>query len=236
VGALAKILVGTGIAGGAGVALWLSLRSASAANDSQSLDGALNMAKHVLNGGSWVETSPDELASGAGATLEEYSLASAMQSEDPSAAGSVAVGFVVVNHCNSLKKGIAAVLTTDMRAGVANPGNGHFGSEKTGGRYCSTAKPPKPSMLASAKAILAGDIEDPTGGALFWDGPAAQDAAHERDPVNYTEDWPARKAKLEGRGWTMVVLPGIPERQTVFWRLGPAKGRAVAAQSGAGHF
>lgn len=214
--------IGVGSAGvlGASYWMWRKSRPVGADGSSDPGGGEVTTGLHVLNEEKWVDADPQGLADASGYSLDEYALASAAQSEDASAAGSVGIMWTVVNHCNAARTGIGKLLTTQMRKGVRGSGDGHFGSEATTGRYCSTASPPTAKMLEQARDILSDSptIGDPTGGATFWDGPHTQDVMHAKDPVKYTEDWATRKARLVAKGLEPVVIPGVPAMQTTFWR------------------
>ena len=219
-------IVGVASGGVLGVSYWALRKSRPAGTDGPDDPGGgeVTTGLHELNDEKWVDADPQGLADASGYSLDEYALASAAQSEDPSAAGSVGIMWTVVNHCNALKTGIGKLLTTQMRKGVRGSGDGHFGAEATGGRYCSTAKPPTATMLEQARDILSDSptIGDPTGGATFWDGPHTQNVMHAKDPVKYTQDWPTRKARLMAKGLEPVEIPGVPAMQTTFWRKATA--------------
>ena len=53
---------------------------------------------HALNGRKFVDARPSGLARAAGADLDTYALASCMESEEPTRAGKVAVGWAVLSH------------------------------------------------------------------------------------------------------------------------------------------
>jgi hypothetical protein len=113
-----------------------------------------------------VET-PSELASLAGddigrdVAVEAYALARMIRSEagNRDVAEKVAVAWVAVNDAFAL--GWALLRTLTYHTAAAR--NGRFGPQ-IGGRYATTSDPYE-NDLAIAEAVLAGELDDPTGGA-----------------------------------------------------------------------
>ena len=156
-----------------------------------------------------IPTLPADLAASAGVDIDQYSLARAMQSEESTAAGRTAIGWAIRNHAGD--RSITSVVTENPK----NPAcDGHYSSEMPG-KYCSTAHTPSSGTLDLAASIISGEIADPTGGATFWDGPAAQDAAHARNPEKYTRDWAAQEQHRISQGYSEVHIDGV---ETVFWK------------------
>lgn len=158
---------------------------------------------------------PQVLASDRGVNVDVYSLARAMQSEDPwHYAARIGIGWCVKNHANNLKISITTLVTRNKNPNHADH-NGFYGREVPG-QYCATTLDPDNSTIIDAQSIIDGSIDDPTGGATLWDGPSGQDAAHTRNPEQVPNDWAAQKAQRESEGYTLVELPGVTS--TVFWR------------------
>ena len=173
---------------------------------------AMDTVTLALNDGI-IPTLPVDLAASAGIDIDQYSLARAMQSEESSHDGRVAIGWAIRNHCANLSESITDVLTANPK----NPASdGHYSKEMPG-KYCTTAHSPTSTTLDLAASIISGEIPDPTGGATFWDGPAAQDAAHARDPEKYTRDWAAQEQFRLNQGYSEVTIPWV---ETVFWKRG----------------
>lgn len=138
-----------------------------------------------------VNIPPDDLATAAGAELEEYSLARMISSEEGQAnnATKAAVAWAMVNYARRAAKSITAIL---VRAKNANH-SGYYGTQRDidqqssnfnkSDRYASTANDPYQGDLDIARGILNGTIEDFTGGAIQFDR-----AASETNPDKVAED------------------------------------------------
>ena len=170
----------------------------------------VNMAVH-----SGIEHSPPEqLASERGVDTDVYSLGRAMQSEDSHHDARIGIGWAIKNHARNLHITITNLVTRNK-----NPSHydhdGFYG-RVVPGQYCATTLSPDDDTLVDADGVMSESIPDPTGGATLWDGPAGQDAAHARDPIQHPNNWATQKALRESEGYTLVELPGITS--TVFWR------------------
>jgi hypothetical protein len=157
---------------------------------------------------------PATLAADRGVDLDVYSLARAMQSEDSHHDARIGIGWCIKNHANNLKTSITTLVTRNKNPNHTEH-NGFYGREVPG-QYCATTIDPDDVTITNARLIMEGSIDDPTGGATLWDGPAGQDAAHARNPEQVPNDWKAQKAQRESEGYTLVELSGITS--TVFWR------------------
>jgi len=171
--------------------------------------------KLTLNDGI-VPDDPNDLAAARGVDTDVYSMARAMMSEDSNQDARVGIGWAIKNHANNLGISITTLVTRNKNSNHAAH-NGRYGREVPG-QYCSTALSPSDSVIDIANGIMNGSTPDTTDGAVMWDGPAGQDAAHARNPEQVPNDWTAQKALREGQGYTMVTLPGVDS--TVFWRRG----------------
>jgi hypothetical protein len=175
---------------------------------------------HVLNELKFVGARPSGLAANAGASLEAYALASAMQSEESTRAGQVAVGWAIRNYCERHRCRVSDQLLKSVYRGRRQPSHGHFGSNEAPGKWASTARPPTPSTLLIAQEILSPTprIPDPTGGATAWDSPELQNKKHAEDPATYTKDADDVAADRMAAGGEEVRVPGVTK--TRFWRFG----------------
>jgi hypothetical protein len=114
-----------------------------------------------------IEESVDDLVLQASATLgrlverSAYALARMLRSEygPGPVAAKVAMAWVAVNDAADLGRDLVWTINAGDRHGVA------FGSQAGGQRY-STAQDPYENDLQIAEAVLAGEIADPTGGAV----------------------------------------------------------------------
>jgi len=174
---------------------------------------------HVLNDRKFVDARPSGLAENAGVSLDEYSLASCMQSEESSRAGRVAVGWAVRNYCRKHRCSVSEQLLKSVRRGRRHPSHGHFGSNEAPGKWASTANPPTAATLLLAREILSGrpEIPDPTGGSSAWDNPELQNKKHAEDPLTYTKDADDVTVDRIAAGGEEVRVPGVPK--TRFWRF-----------------
>lgn len=174
---------------------------------------------HVLNDRKFVDARPRGLADAAGATLDEYALASCMQSEEARRPGQVAVGWAVHNYCRRHRCSVADQLLKSVRRGRRYPSHGHFASQEAPGKWASTARPPTAGTLLLAQEILSDRprVPDPTGGASNWDNPGLQDRKHAEDPVTYPKDSRQVAADRVAAGGVEVRVPGVPD--TRFWRF-----------------
>jgi len=156
-----------------------------------------------------VAADPEGLARAAGVPLDVYALASAMQSEESSELGRLAVGRAVWNAVGGDRGKIFSKLAP----------TGRFGRQDANG-YADTRHPPTAGTLRLAARVVSGRVPDIVRGAVQWDAPEAQDRAYAnyvRDPDNY----PPRRssaevaARREAAGMREVRVPGV--RSTRFW-------------------
>ena len=165
---------------------------------------------HVPNALGIVEADPEGLARAAGVDLDVYALASAMQSEEKTDRGRLAVGCAVWNHVRQNRKKLVPVLLP----------RGYFSSQDSG-QYAATDRGPTSRTLALAGAIIENRVPDMVRGAVQWDAPLAQDRRHQlylRDPKRYPAYRHDSREIAERRkkdGAREVRVPGVPE--TRFW-------------------
>jgi len=166
---------------------------------------------HVVNKRGVVEANAKGLAAVAGVSLEQYALASAMQSEEHDDAGRLAVGRAIWNASKGKRSRILKLLLP----------HGKLGEQGIVSSYAATSKPPTARTLDLAAAIIEGRVPDYLDGAVQWDAPAAQDAMHEKwkkDPQahpKYRYDSKQIAEQREAGGARMVRVSGVPH--TRFW-------------------
>jgi hypothetical protein len=168
-----------------------------------------------------IQESPESLAAEAGVSLEIYSLARAMQSEESSEAGRIAVGWAVKNYSkgSTIVKAVTAGRRKDKKTGKTTiyASDGHYGTGNcTPGRYCNSFRAPTSATLALAARVYSGEIPDPTGGAKQFDAPKAQDKLVAAGAKGYNLSSDELYAKRVKAGKEAVYVPGVPN--TRFWR------------------
>lgn len=165
---------------------------------------------HVVGPSGHVEASPRGLARASGFNLDVYVLASAMQSEENSDKGRLAVGRAVLNAVRGRREKIVKLLIPTGRLGtqLVNP-------------YSATDRGPTVKTLLLAQALVDGRVPDFLESSVQWDAPAAQDRRHQlylREPWKYpkyrfsSEDIAHRRRSAGARE---VRVPGVPH--TRFW-------------------
>ncbi len=174
---------------------------------------------HVLNDRKFVDARPSGLADNAGVSLDVYALASAMQSEESSRPGQIAVGWAIRNYCERHRCRVSDQLLKSVRRGRKQPSHGRFASQEAPGKWASTAKAPTATTLILAQEILSPTprIPDPTGGAIAWDSPSLQNRKHAEDPETYPKDAEDVAADRLAAGGEEIKVPGVPN--TRFWRF-----------------
>lgn len=122
----------------------------------------------------------------------------------------IAVGWAVRNEAGRRGVSVSRLVTGS---------SGEYGSQNDGGHtYVSSARLPTPEQQDLAAAILAGAIDDPTGGATNFDSPRAQRAALARGLSGYKRT-PEEVATARRRnGMELVLLEAIPEERFRLWR------------------
>lgn len=168
------------------------------------------MRLHRVGISGFVLAAPDGLARAAGVSLPVYVLASAMQSEEKTDRGRLAVGRAIWNVVREREGKIFPKLCPSGRLGrqTVNP-------------YADTSRPPTARTLELAATIIAGRVPDFVQGAVQWDAPAAIDRNHQlylADPVRYRKfrhsaDDVAESRKADGA--REIQLDDVPD--TRFW-------------------
>ena len=165
---------------------------------------------HVPDALGIVEADPQGLARAAGVPLELYALASAMQSEESSDKGRLAVGRAIWNHVKEDRTRLVPVLLP----------HGYFASQDNG-QYAATSHGPTARTLGLAAAILEGRVPDLDSRAVQWDAPKAQDRRHQlylREPKKHPHYRYSSAEIAERRmsgGAHEVRVPGVPDPR--FW-------------------
>jgi hypothetical protein len=165
---------------------------------------------HVVGPGGRVAADPEGLARAAGASLPSYALASAMQSEEETDRGRLAVGRASWNAAREDRRRLVRLLLSSGGLGdqAVNP-------------YAATSRPPTARTLALAEAVIAGRVPDFVEGAVQWDAPRTQDRLHAlylRDPKRYPKYRRSSAEVAERRraaGMREVRVDGVPN--TRFW-------------------
>jgi hypothetical protein len=170
----------------------------------------IELRLHAPSAGGLVEADPEGLARVAGVDLATYALASAMQSEEETDRGRLAVGRAMWNASRGEPGRLVKLLLPRGRLGTqeANP-------------YAATSRPPTARTLGLASAVVAGRVPDFVEGAVQWDAPETQDRRHAlylADPARYPKyrhssaDVARKRVAAGGRE---VRVPGVPK--TRFW-------------------
>jgi hypothetical protein len=165
---------------------------------------------HAPNKHGIVEADPAGLAYTSGAPLDQYALASAMQSEEKTDKGRLAVGRTIWNAVHQDRNRIVKKLLP----------HGHFATQESG-QYAATGKPPTARTLLLAAAIIEERVPDMVHGAIQWDAPKTQDRLHNlylKDPKKYPhyKHGSAEIAQIRTKaGAREIKVPGVPE--TRFW-------------------
>jgi hypothetical protein len=177
--------------------------------------------RHVVGARGWVEADARSLASIAGTSDSVYALASMMVSEAgaKNEAAQIAVGWAIRNQAEKRGDSVFRLLT---RAGRNDPAtrefvphesHGFYGPQNVGPRWASTRKPPTARTLELASKVLTGELDDPTGGAVQFDAPEAQDSLLGK-VTGYVKS-AATVARERSQGSDMVMIPGVDSIR--FW-------------------
>ncbi len=169
-------------------------------------------------GGELVPADPAALAKGAGVDPAVLALARVIESE---AGGlpwiaQIGVAWTVVNHARDVGRSIVKVITGAKLGKEDGAGAGFFGRQgnPTGGyRYVASSKNSTADSRATAEAVIGGDVDDPTGGALNFDSPRSYgvQAGTEASGADEFADNRASEGKRK------LVLPGTSESSIRFW-------------------
>jgi hypothetical protein len=170
-----------------------------------------------------IPETPESLAAAAGASVDVYSLARMMQSEESTIEARAAVGWAVRNHARVAKLTVTQLLTRarhkDKSTGkiTVYDSDGHYGTQRcTPGRFASTFREPTNATLTLAEEVMSGRRPDPTGGADQFDAPDLQDRMAEKDPTGKTKNAAQVAAARIAAGKELVLVEDVPN--TRFWR------------------
>lgn len=165
---------------------------------------------HVVNRDGVVEADPEGLARAAGVSLDVYALASAMQREERTDRGRLAVGRAVWNAVGENRSKVFPKLAP----------SGKFGTQEVN-RYAATSVPPTARTIALSQAIVDGRVPDFVERSVQWDSPKTQDRLHAlylRDPARYPK-YRRSSTEIAARrmagGAREVRVPGVED--TRFW-------------------
>jgi len=160
-----------------------------------------------------VAADPQALADSTTYDLETYALARAIASEEGDGSDflQICVGWAIKNRADAGGGSIAALVT---RAKYA-PHSGLFGTQRnieegtpgyhSSDRYCASGLDPYEGHAQIALAIQNGTLQDPTGGAQYFDRPA-----HDDNPTRTAQD------RLND-GLVIAEIDGLPS-SIRFWR------------------
>jgi hypothetical protein len=164
---------------------------------------------------------PEALARGLGVAPEVEALARVMASEAGELPwiAQLGVAWTVVNHARAVGRSVLAVV---VRAALNHgkddgTGDGYFGRQgnpRGGYRYVASSRDATQDQRDTAKAVLAGDVADPTSGAVNFDSPRSYGAQAGTDASG--ADTFAENRLAEGK--EQVPLPGVSSNAIRFWR------------------
>lgn len=161
--------------------------------------------------GQMVEAEPRALAAGMQTEPNAYALARVMASEaTPNELVQTAVGWTVVNYARRHGRTLLKLITDVSGDEI---GDGYFGQQAQG-RYVASSRDTTPELRQLAVDILAGDVDDPTGGAEHFDSPRSYGAQAGTDASGADRF----ASNRENEGFEMVTLPGVPATTIRFWR------------------
>jgi hypothetical protein len=159
-----------------------------------------------------VSCDPQSLADSTVYDLETYSLARAISSEEGRSSDFVQLctGWAIKNRANASSGSVTSLVTKAKYSGHS----GSYGTQRNieagtpgyngSDRYCSTANDPYDGHAQIALAIQNGTLQDPTGGAQYFDRPAGDDNADQT------------AANRAASGLVLADIPGLPS-SIRFW-------------------
>jgi hypothetical protein len=174
--------------------------------------GALN-EKADANG--VCQTDPEAIARAHGVSLDVEALARmAVKEAGAGEKAQIAVMWACRNEAKREGISVARLLLRGRnKNGTPSSSDGKFGSQNTG-KYAATPLPSTPESRARAAKVLAGAVSDPTGGAVQFDAPSAQDKLQAAGVAGYTKSAAEVAAdRLATRSFVMV--PGVTNIR--FW-------------------
>ncbi len=165
--------------------------------------------------GGVVQADPYLIARAHGVSLDVEALARmAVKEAGAGEKAQIAVMWATRNMARRRGESISALLLRGRtRSGVATSSDGKFGAQNTG-KYASTVLPSTAASRARAEKVMAGTVPDPTGGAVQFDAPSAQDKLKAAGVAGYdksAEDIASDRSKSE----VAVMVPGVSNIR--FW-------------------
>jgi hypothetical protein len=155
-----------------------------------------------------VDGSPERLSREAGLDADAYTLARILASETSGPAlEKASIAWAVANYAHRQGRSILSLGTT---------ATGQYGRQAIVG-YAATSKDPTDRDAHVATMILARAWPDPTGGAIQWFDPNAQDALFARGEAPVDAEGLIARRIADGR--EPVLVPGLNPREIVFFRL-----------------
>lgn len=169
--------------------------------------------------GVYVPCDPAGLAKGMDMEPSAYALARVIVSEASSIPwiGQVGVAWTVRNHAAKIGRSVLDVVTRARIKKEPGTGDGFFGrqGDPTGGyRYVASSRDTNDDARETARAVMAGEIDDPTGGALNFDSPQSY-GKQAGTEASGAEEF-AENRRSEGK--ELVTLEGVAPNRLRFWR------------------
>ncbi len=145
-----------------------------------------------------IAQNPEDLANAAGLSLDVYTGARVISSEEGNSPvmHQIAVGWATQNNANMRGASVFEYAT-----------DGSFGRQGSG-RPVSTWQDPYEGHVHIFRAIVEGEIADPTNGATAWVAPASQNALHITNPSKYKSFEDVNASRLAD-GFVPVYIPGV---------------------------
>ena len=160
------------------------------------------------------------MAKKAGVSVDVYSLARVMESEERKREARIAVGWALRNWARHKNKSITDIVTAGWtkdsnKKAIHSKSHGYYGRQNTG-KYASSISEPSKATLQLAIDILDGKIADITNGAIKFDNVKAQSALAKSGATGYGKTPEQVAIDRQKEGLAMVTIPGISTR---FWRV-----------------
>lgn len=160
-------------------------------------------------------TDPELIARAHGVSLDVECLARMAVKEAGSAEKpQIAVMWAARNMAKSRGESVSKLLLRGRtKSGAPSSSDGRFGAQNTG-KYAATPLPSTPASRERAARVMAGTVPDPTGGAVQFDAPSAQDKLRAAGVAGY--DRSAEEIAAErSASKVAVMVPGVSNIR--FW-------------------
>jgi outer membrane murein-binding lipoprotein Lpp len=170
-----------------------------------------------------VQSDPEAIARMHGVSLDVEALARmAVKEAGSGEKPQIAVMWATRNMARASGTSVAKLLLRGRtKTGGPSSSDGKFGAQNTG-KYASTVLPSTPASRDRAAKVMAGTIPDPTGGAIQFDAPSAQDKLKAAGTAGY-EKSAEEIAAERSASKVSVMVPGVSSIR--FW---VPKGSGVA--------